>query len=110
MHLKKILALKKPVADGVIVDNAVLSAEFNSLSFSCSVPKGRTLLRALLEEGAEIPYSCESGVCGTCKAKLLKGEVQMESFAALTKAEVDSGLVLTCQAKPKSENVEIKVS
>jgi ring-1,2-phenylacetyl-CoA epoxidase subunit PaaE len=52
-----------------------------------------------------VPFSCTSGVCGTCRAKLLEGEVRMERNFALDKAELASGFVLTCQAHPTTERV-----
>jgi len=55
--------------------------------------------------GLEVPFSCTSGVCGTCRAKLVEGQVRMERNFALDKAEVAAGFVLTCQAHPTSERV-----
>jgi len=55
--------------------------------------------------GLEVPFSCTSGVCGTCRAKLIDGSVRMERNFALDKKEVEAGFVLTCQAHPTSERV-----
>jgi ring-1,2-phenylacetyl-CoA epoxidase subunit PaaE len=55
--------------------------------------------------GLEVPFSCTSGVCGTCRAKLVEGTVRMERNFALDKKEVEAGFVLTCQAHPTSERV-----
>jgi ring-1,2-phenylacetyl-CoA epoxidase subunit PaaE len=55
--------------------------------------------------GLEVPFSCTSGVCGTCRAKLLEGEVRMDRNFALEKSEVAAGYVLTCQAHPTTERV-----
>ncbi|MEO5733569.1 MAG: 1,2-phenylacetyl-CoA epoxidase subunit PaaE [Rubrivivax sp.] len=55
--------------------------------------------------GLEVPYSCTSGVCGTCRAKVLEGAVRMERNFALDAAEVAAGFVLTCQAHPLTERV-----
>jgi len=55
--------------------------------------------------GLEVPYSCTSGVCGTCRAKVIEGDVRMERNFALDKAEVAAGFVLTCQAHPTTERV-----
>ena len=46
-----------------------------------------------------------SGVCGTCRAKVMAGQVRMERNFALDKNEVAAGFVLTCQAHPLSERV-----
>ena len=55
--------------------------------------------------GLEVPFSCTSGVCGTCRAKLVEGQVRMERNFALDRNEVAAGFVLACQAHPVSERV-----
>jgi len=55
--------------------------------------------------GLEVPFSCTSGVCGTCRAKVMEGEVRMERNFALDKHEVAAGFVLTCQAHPLTDRV-----
>jgi ring-1,2-phenylacetyl-CoA epoxidase subunit PaaE len=55
--------------------------------------------------GLEVPFSCTSGVCGTCRAKVLEGQVRMERNFALDKSDVAAGFVLTCQAHPLTERV-----
>jgi ring-1,2-phenylacetyl-CoA epoxidase subunit PaaE len=64
-----------------------------------------SILDAASAAGLEVPFSCTSGVCGTCRAKLVEGRVRMERNFALEKAEVDNGFVLTCQAHPLTERV-----
>ncbi len=64
-----------------------------------------SILDAASAAGLEVPFSCTSGVCGTCRAKLVEGEVRMERNFALDKAEVANGFVLTCQAHPTTERV-----
>ena len=64
-----------------------------------------SILDAASATGLEVPYSCTSGVCGTCRAKVLSGEVRMERNFALDKKEVDSGFILTCQAHPLTDRV-----
>lgn len=64
-----------------------------------------SILGAASAAGLEVPFSCTSGVCGTCRAKLLEGEVRMERNFALDKKEVAAGYVLTCQAHPVTERV-----
>ncbi|MDB5896543.1 MAG: phenylacetate-CoA oxygenase/reductase, PaaK subunit [Ramlibacter sp.] len=64
-----------------------------------------SILDAASAAGLEVPFSCTSGVCGTCRAKLIEGSVRMERNFALDKKEVAAGFVLTCQAHPTTERV-----
>ncbi len=66
-----------------------------------------SILDAASAAGLEVPFSCTSGVCGTCRAKLVEGQVRMERNFALDKAEVAAGFVLTCQAHPTTERVRL---
>ena len=65
------------------------------------------VLDAAAAAGLEVPFSCKSGVCCTCRAKLLEGEVRMERNFALEKHEVAAGFVLTCQAHPLTERITL---
>ena len=68
---------------------------------------GDNILDAAMENGADLPFSCKGGVCATCKAKVLKGKVEMDLNHSLTEQEVADGYILTCQAHPVSEQVEV---
>ena len=72
------------------------------ISFTKDQP---SILDAASAAGLEVPFSCTSGVCGTCRAKLVEGKVRMERNFALDKAEVANGFVLTCQAHPLTPHV-----
>jgi ring-1,2-phenylacetyl-CoA epoxidase subunit PaaE len=63
------------------------------------------VLEAFLRERGDVPYACRGGVCGTCRARLLEGEVRMDQNYALEDAELAAGFVLTCQSHPASETV-----
>ena len=65
------------------------------------------VLEAAAAAGLDVPFSCKSGVCCTCRAKLLEGEVRMERNFALEKHEVAAGFVLTCQSHPLTDRVVI---
>lgn len=66
------------------------------------IPMETSLLDAALEANLDAPYACKAGVCSTCKAKVLEGEVEMVANHALEDYEVDAGYVLTCQCFPVS--------
>ncbi len=65
------------------------------------------ILDAALKQGADLPFACKGGVCCTCKAKLLEGEVEMEVNWGLEQEEVEQGFILTCQSHPKTEKVVV---
>ena len=66
-----------------------------------------SILDAALQQGADLPYACKGGVCATCRAKLLEGEVDMEVNYALEKEELEQGFILTCQSHPRTEKVVV---
>ena len=66
-----------------------------------------SILDAASAAGLEVPFSCTSGVCGTCRAKLVEGQVRMDRNFALEKHEVAEGFILTCQAHPLTPCVTV---
>lgn len=68
---------------------------------------GESILDAALKQGADLPFACKGGVCATCKAKVLEGNVKMHINYALEADEVAAGFVLTCQSHPVSEKVVV---
>lgn len=66
---------------------------------------GESILDAALRNNADLPFACKGGVCCTCKAMLIKGEVEMEVNYALEKEEVEEGFILTCQSIPKVDEL-----
>jgi len=65
------------------------------------------ILDAALHEGIELPFACKGGMCCTCKAKLLQGEVDMEVHYGLEPDEIEAGFILTCQSHPKTPEVVV---
>jgi ring-1,2-phenylacetyl-CoA epoxidase subunit PaaE len=66
-----------------------------------------TILDAALAQGADLPFACKGGMCCTCKAKLVSGEVLMEVHWGLEEEEVEQGYILTCQSYPKTEKLMV---
>ncbi|WP_085314828.1 hybrid-cluster NAD(P)-dependent oxidoreductase [Derxia lacustris] len=71
--------------------------------FSCQ--PGQTVLEAARAAGVAVPASCSKGVCGTCKAKLLEGSVEMKANGGIRQKEVDAGMRLLCCSVPTSDVV-----
>jgi len=105
---------KKPV-DGnqktVVTDQSpkskiTIKADGRSFDFELAFD-GDTILNTALKQGADLPFACKGGVCASCRAKLIEGEVEMEMNWALEPEEVQQGFILTCQSHPKTEKVII---
>ncbi|GAA1848050.1 2Fe-2S iron-sulfur cluster-binding protein [Myceligenerans crystallogenes] len=68
---------------------------------------GDVILDAALRARPDAPYSCANGVCGTCRARLVSGSVEMRENYALEPEEIAAGYVLTCQSRPTSDRVTV---
>ena len=85
---------------------ATITISRDGLQRDIRFEKGQpSILDAAAAAGLEVPYSCTSGVCGTCRAKLIEGDVRMDRNFALDKKEVAAGFILTCQAHPLTDRV-----
>jgi len=87
---------------------SVVTVKLDGITFDFNLAsEGTSILDAALQKGADLPFSCKGGVCGTCRAKLIEGEVQMDTHWALEDDEVAKGFILTCQSHPKTDKVVI---
>ncbi len=66
-----------------------------------------SVLEAALRVRSDAPFACKGGVCGTCRAKLVEGSVEMETNYALEPEEIEKGYVLTCQSHPTTNEVTL---
>ena len=96
-----------PPEDSVPGVAADATVRINGKTLPVAVAAGQTLLNAVRATGATPPYSCESGVCGACRAQLRDGRVHLRARMALTDAEVDRGVILTCQALPTTPQLTV---
>lgn len=78
-----------------------------SSSVESPISANETILNAALRVRADVPFACAGGVCGTCRAKVVSGDVTMEENYALEKDEVEAGYILTCQTRPCSDAVTV---
>jgi 3-ketosteroid 9alpha-monooxygenase subunit B len=70
-------------------------------------PRKAKLLDVLLDKGLDAPFSCREGHCGACAVLKKSGDVEMEVNDVLEQSDLDEGLILGCQAKPRSDSVEV---
>ena len=99
-------AITVAVEDAGTKSNITLKLDGRTVDFKLSL-KGQSILDAALLQGADLPYACKGGVCCTCRAKLVSGQVSMDVNYALESEEVAAGFILTCQSHPLTENVVI---
>ena len=89
-------------------NSAAATVRIDGAAHSFTMPKdGVSLLDAALENDIDAPFACKAGVCSTCRAKVIEGEVEMAANHALEDYEVARGYVLTCQCYPLTDTVVV---
>jgi ring-1,2-phenylacetyl-CoA epoxidase subunit PaaE len=74
---------------------------------TATIAPGTPILDGAQQVRPDLPFACKGGVCGTCRALLVKGEVTMRRNYALERSELEAGYVLTCQALPASDQITV---
>ncbi|WP_371536765.1 2Fe-2S iron-sulfur cluster-binding protein [Streptomyces sp. NBC_00466] len=87
--------------------HSTLTATLDGRSGTWPVRDGDSLLETVLRSRSDAPYACKGGVCGTCRAFLVSGEVRMDRNYALEPEETEAGYVLACQSHPLTPEVEL---
>ncbi|WP_433451395.1 2Fe-2S iron-sulfur cluster-binding protein [Streptomyces sp. CA-142005] len=96
-----------PAAAAQALAHSTVTARLDGRSGTWPVRDGETLLETVLRNRPDAPYACKGGVCGTCRAFLVSGEVRMDRNFALETEETEAGYVLACQSHPLTEQVEL---
>nr|WP_255574350.1 1,2-phenylacetyl-CoA epoxidase subunit PaaE [Austwickia sp. TVS 96-490-7B] len=98
-----------PVAADPTGETTTIRFTLDGLTSEVESPRSarETLLNAALRVRADVPFACAGGVCGTCRARLVDGQVDMADNYALEPDEVADGFVLTCQSRATTESVTI---
>ena len=87
--------------------HSTVTARLDGRGGSWPVQDGESLLETVLRNRPDAPYACKGGVCGTCRAFLVSGEVRMDRNFALEPEETEAGYVLACQSHSVTEKVEL---
>ena len=97
----------RPVEVDEAGENFQISFTLDGLQGEVKTPKGQreSVLNAALRVRQDVPFACAGGVCGTCRAKVVEGTVEMDENYALEPDEIEKGYVLTCQSHPTSDNL-----
>jgi ring-1,2-phenylacetyl-CoA epoxidase subunit PaaE len=95
------------VAAEPVPGGATIRATLDGRGGSWASARGESVLETVLRNRSDAPYACKGGVCGTCRTKLVSGEVRMDRNFALEPEETDAGYVLACQSHPVTPVVEV---
>lgn len=93
--------------EGVTGPSSEVTLVLDGRSTTATLPRNETILDAAESYRSDLPFACKGGVCGTCRAKVTHGDVDMRRNYALEDYEVDAGFVLTCQSYPDSGDVTV---
>jgi ring-1,2-phenylacetyl-CoA epoxidase subunit PaaE len=100
-------ATSPPAGAAAIPSGSVVRATLDGRAGSWPSAGGESVLETVLRNRPDAPYACKGGVCGTCRARLVTGEVRMDRNFALEAEELEAGYVLACQSHPVSDAVEV---
>ena len=99
----------RPIQVDPSADNYEISFRLDGLQGKVASPTHarESILNAALRVRPDVPFACAGGVCGTCRAKVVSGTVEMEENYALEPDEIEKGYILTCQSRPTSPEVTV---
>ncbi len=90
------------------VKNALVDARIRNENYQVRLAEDETILEGLKRIGAPAPYFCQGGICGTCKAHLIEGEVKMKTTMALSDEDLKNNRILTCQSLVQTARLKIE--
>lgn len=113
VHIERFIAGRPSAA--LTAQMAALQTEAAGLAISVTLDgrtrkvefDGKNILDSARDAGMPAPFACKAGVCATCRAKVVKGKVEMAARYGLTDEEIAAGYVLTCQSVPVGEGVAV---
>lgn len=96
------------VASGVLQAREV-TIRYDGHEYKIMVPPDKAILETALDQGIDLPYSCQSGLCTACRGKALSGQVKLDEEEGLSQSERAEGYVLTCVGHPLTDDVVIEI-
>jgi ring-1,2-phenylacetyl-CoA epoxidase subunit PaaE len=86
-----------------------VTIRYDGNEYKVMVEPHRTILETALDQGIDLPYSCQSGLCTACRGRALSGKVKLDEEEGLSQAEREAGYVLTCVGHPLTDDVVIEI-
>lgn len=98
---------KKESAESLIAREVTVILDDEEYKYT--VNPDESILEKGLDEGLNLPFSCQSGLCTSCRGRCLSGKVKMDESDGLTEAELEDGFVLPCVSHPLTDDVKIEI-
>ncbi|MDH4298050.1 MAG: ferredoxin--NADP reductase [Cyclobacteriaceae bacterium] len=86
-----------------------VTIRYDGQEYKITVPPNKAILETALDQGIDLPYSCQSGLCTACRGKALSGKVRLDEEEGLSQSERAEGYVLTCVGHPLTDDVVIEI-
>jgi ring-1,2-phenylacetyl-CoA epoxidase subunit PaaE len=86
-----------------------VTIRYDGQEYKVMVPPDKGILESALDQGIDLPYSCQSGLCTACRGKALSGKVRLDEEEGLSQSERAEGYVLTCVGHPLTDDVVIEI-
>lgn len=86
-----------------------VTIRYDGQEYKVLVPPHKAILETALDQGIDLPYSCQSGLCTACRGKALSGQVKLDEEEGLSQSERAEGYVLTCVGHPMTDDVVIEI-
>ena len=86
----------------------LVNINYKGINYALNVPYNKTILKAALEQGINLPYSCNAGICGTCAALCKEGQVKLAINEVLTPKDLSEGWALTCVGYALTKQVKLQ--
>jgi len=95
--------------DAETLEERQVTIRYDGEEHELTVAAGTTILETALDQGIDLPYSCQSGLCTACRGKCLSGKVKLDEEDGLSDEELSQGYILTCVGHPLTDNVVIEI-
>jgi ring-1,2-phenylacetyl-CoA epoxidase subunit PaaE len=106
-HVEDAPVERRPEAQPEETGKAEVTILLDGRTSTFTMGRDERVLDAALRVRGELPYACKGGVCSTCRARLVEGEVRMARNYALEPDELAAGYVLTCQSSPVTDRIVV---
>jgi ring-1,2-phenylacetyl-CoA epoxidase subunit PaaE len=100
---------KKEQAVAVESKAREVTIRYDGQEYKITVEPSKTILETALDQGIDLPYSCQSGLCTACRGKAISGHVKLDEEEGLSQSERAEGYVLTCVGHPLTDDVVIEI-